>query len=199
MNSLIIKIVRNIMHPWMFFSKISFKLIKRKFKKCGKNVIMGYNYSIKEPFNITFGDNVSFGKNCRILCYEIYNGKITKYKPDLIFGNNISIQENCSFFCLNKIVISDGCLFGDNVSIFDNFHGNLNYTDLDIIPINRELSSKGPVYIGKNVWIGKNVCIMPNVRVGDYAIIGANAVVTHNIPSYAIAAGVPAKVIKMIK
>lgn len=193
------KIVRNVIHPWKAYHKISFALIKKNFKVCGKNVIMGYNYSIKEPFNISFGDNVSFGNNCRLLCYENYNGKNTLYKPNLVFGNNISIHENCSFFCLNKIVVSDGCLFGDNVSVFDNFHGELDYNDLDIIPIKRALSSKGPIIIGKNVWIGKNVCIMPNVKIGDYAIIGANAVVTHDIPAYAVAGGVPARVIKMIK
>ena len=40
------------------------------------------------------------------------------------------------------------------------------------------------------------MCIMPNVKIGDYAVIGANAVVTHDIPAYTIAAGVPARVIK---
>ena len=198
MNYLIIKIINNIIHPLTFFSNVSFKLKKREFKKCGKNVIMGYNYIIKEPHNISFGENVFFGKNCRVLCYEEYNGKVTNYKPNLVFGNNISINESCSFFCMNNIKVSDGCLFGDNVSIFDNFHGKSDYSDLDIQPNLRELSSKGPVYIGKNVWIGKNVCIMPNVTIGDYAIIGANAVVTHDIPAYAVAVGVPAKVVKMM-
>ena len=45
--------------------------------------------------------------------------------------------------------------------------------------------------------MGRNVCVMPNVVIGDGAVIGANAVVTKNIPAYAIAVGNPAKVIKV--
>ena len=59
--------------------------------------------------------------------------------------------------------------------------------------------SKGPVCIGKNVWIGRNVCILSGVNIGDGAIIGANAVVTHDVPAYAVAAGIPAKVIKQLR
>ncbi len=58
--------------------------------------------------------------------------------------------------------------------------------------------SKGPVVIGNNVWLGNNVCVMPGVTIGDGAIIGANSVVTHDVPAYAVAAGVPAKIIKQL-
>lgn len=56
--------------------------------------------------------------------------------------------------------------------------------------------SKGSVQIGNNVWIGDNVIILSGVKIGDGAIIGAGSVVTNNIPSFAIAVGDPAKVIK---
>ena len=78
-------------------------------------------------------------------------------------------------------------------------HGQLTFNEIQIEPVKRDLFSKGPVNIGKNVWIGRNACVMPNVKIGDYAIIGANAVVTHDIPAYAIAAGVPAKVIRIME
>ncbi|HFI1792856.1 TPA: DapH/DapD/GlmU-related protein, partial [Escherichia coli] len=50
--------------------------------------------------------------------------------------------------------------------------------------------------IGNDVWLGTGVTVLRGVRIGDGAIIGANAVVTKNIPDYCIAVGVPAKVIK---
>lgn len=56
--------------------------------------------------------------------------------------------------------------------------------------------TKGPIYIGHNVWIGDNVTVLSGTIVGDGAVIGAGSVVTHDIPPFAVAAGVPARVIK---
>ena len=67
------------------------------------------------------------------------------------------------------------------------------------LPFNeRPLYSKGSVVIGNNVWLGNNVCVMPGVTIGDGAIIGANSVVTHDVPAYAVAAGIPARVVKRL-
>jgi len=56
---------------------------------------------------------------------------------------------------------------------------------------------KGPVVIGNDVWICDSVTILPGVTVGDGAAVGANSVVTKDVPSYAIVGGNPAKVIRM--
>jgi len=53
-----------------------------------------------------------------------------------------------------------------------------------------------PITIGHDSWIGHGAVIMPGVTIGNGAIIGSNAVVTHDVPAYAVAVGVPAKVIR---
>ena len=60
-------------------------------------------------------------------------------------------------------------------------------------------SVEKPVIIGNDVWIGDRVTILPGVRIGDGCIVGAGAVVTHDIPAFAIAAGNPAKVVRYRK
>lgn len=89
----------------------------------------------------------------------------------------------------------DACL---EITFFvtDNFHGNNSREQLRIPPINRPLDVRGEVRIGKNVWIGRNVCIMPRGSIGDGAVIGANAVVTKDVPAYSVAVGVPAIIVK---
>jgi len=56
------------------------------------------------------------------------------------------------------------------------------------------LDPRGDITVGNDVWIGYNVILMPNVTIGDGAVIGASAVVTRDIPPYAVAVGVPARV-----
>ena len=100
------------------------------------------------------------------------------------------------------------CSIAKNVSIGTTMHPvhaltthPVSYTGeedgLNIPPENRvEFQNKRPVHIGNDVWIGLNVAIMDGVSIGDGAVIGAGAVVTKDIPPYAIAVGVPARVIK---
>ena len=69
---------------------------------------------------------------------------------------------------------------------------------IGVPPARRKLDSKGPVMVGDNVWIGRCTTILSGVDIGDNCIIGANSVVTGDIPANCVAAGCPAKVIKRL-
>lgn len=176
-------------------NKIKTFFISKKFKNMGDGYIdegfkcIGHKY-------ISIGKNLYVGKNFKLQAWDEYNGEKTGYLPSIIIGNNVSIMDNCLISCINNIFIGNGVLLGDNVLITDNFHGCFDYDNLDIRPLQRSLCSKGPVRIYDNVWIGRNVCILSNVTIGKGAIIGANSVVTHNVPDYSVAVGVPARIVK---
>ncbi len=87
-------------------------------------------------------------------------------------------------------------LIGSNVLITDHSHGTTSEADLRLPPLLRPLADRGPVVIESNVWIGEGVCILPGVRVGTNAIIGANAVVTRDVPPGDVVGGIPARTIK---
>lgn len=175
-------------------SKIKWKLEQKKMSSIGKNGYMGSGFCIRGHQYINIGNNFRAGINTKIEAWDSYRGKQFSNSPSIIIGDNVNWMNNCQISAVGKVVINSGCLFGDNVFITDNFHGN--GSNLSMPPIERDLFHKGNVIIGKNVWIGRNVAIMPGVTIGDGAIIGANAVVTHDVPANCIAVGVPAKVIK---
>ena len=122
-----------------------------------------------------------------------------KYTPQIKIGNNVNIQTDCHISAINSVIIEDNVLIASFVYISDHSHGTCDYFESLISPIKRRLYSKGAVCIGKNVWIGEKATILPGVTVGEGSIIGANSVVTKNIPAYSIACGTPARVIKRLK
>ena len=181
----------------MFPYNIKLKIQLKKFLSTGKNIHISPRWLFVNPGNISLGDNFFSGKGLKLSTWPIYRGNSTSYVPRLKIGNNVSIMDYVQISCLTEVIIEDGCLIGDFVYISDNNHGD-GRTELNTPPIERKLSSKGHIHIGKNVWIGKNACIMQNVTIGEGATIGANSVVTHNVPPYSIAVGAPAKVIRKL-
>jgi maltose O-acetyltransferase len=94
-----------------------------------------------------------------------------------------------------NVHLGDYVIMGPDVKIYSRNH---KYDSLDI-PIAVQGKNYYETFIGNDVWIGANVVITAGCKVGNHCIIAAGAVVTKDIPDYAIAGGVPAKVIKYRK
>lgn len=145
--------------------------------------IVGHN-------NIYIGKNNVFRQNVMLSAWASDNG----IEPRITIGDGCDFGRFNHITCANKVTIGNCVLTGMFVLITDNFHGD---TKMDFTPpLMRPLVSKGAVVIEDNVWIGDKVSILPGVHIGEGAIIGANSVVTKDIPRYTVAAGSPAKVIK---
>ncbi len=150
-----------------------------------------------ESRRIIIGCGNYIHSNTILGCWKDCDGHHS-FHPKLIIGNHCSIGENTQITVINKITIGDGLLTGRYVYIGDNAHGGLSEEEATIPPSKRKIISKGEIKIGNNVWIGDKVSILGGVSIGDNAIIGANSVVTHDVPSNSMAAGIPAKIIKKI-
>jgi acetyltransferase-like isoleucine patch superfamily enzyme len=133
---------------------------------------------------ISFGRNIYFTRNFT----GDFLGRIT-------IGDGVFFQHSCTLSALDDVTIGDYALFGEQVSILDANHVVTGGCD----PIDYRGFVKKPVVIGRNVWVGAKATILPGVHIGDNAVIGANAVVTHDIPAYTVAVGIPARVIREIK
>lgn len=171
--------------------------IKYFIGKVGENVIIQKHVSFYGLKYISIGDNTVVQKYTSINAHYQYKNQI--FNPNIIIGKNCNIGPYNHITSVNKIVLKDGVLTGNRVTISDNNHGSFSYKDMLILPADRKIVSKGDVEIGENVWIGENACILSGVHIGKGCIIAANAVVTKDVPSFSLVAGVPAKVIKSIK
>lgn len=169
----------------------------RKFQHWGKRSKMGFNMHICGENMISVMNNVYIGSGTSLTAFT---GGNDNKNVKIRIGNNCMIGSDCHITALSGITIGEGLLTGKSVLISDNSHGNPSDTDLlNISPKARPLYSKANIVIGNNVWIGEKAAIMAGVTIGNGAIIGANSVVTHDIPPYSIAAGCPAKIINKIK
>ena len=110
------------------------------------------------------------------------------------FGNRVRLGKNVFINHSAILSASGGIEFGDGVSVAPGVR---------IATINHDFNERhtkytyGKVTIKKNAWIGMNVTICPGVTIGEYAVVAAGAVVTKDVPDYAVVGGCPAKVIKM--
>ncbi len=94
------------------------------------------------------------------------------------------------------VEIGDNCMLANGCFVSDSSHR----FDDPALPVTWQgFTSKGPTRIGDNVWCGANVVVTTGVTIGERSVIGANSVVTHDIPPFSIAAGAPAKVLRRIE
>ena len=133
------------------------------------------------------------GVGCRIEAYPETDKKV------LFFGENFQMNDYVHITAMESVKIGNNVLLASKIYISDCSHGSYsgdeNDSYPDSIPHDRPLSSK-PVAIEDNVWLGEFVSVLPGVTIGKGSIVGANSVVSKNLPPYVIAVGTPAKPIK---
>lgn len=128
---------------------------------------------------------------------------LTKLPPNVAAGRLIRIPRKggIKFRGCGKVVIGSFCSFGQDVKIISSNHdtekvSNNQFLYSRILGVKPE-PIKGVISIGYDCWIGDNVIILPKANIGTGAVIGAGSVVTGEIPPYSIAAGNPARVIRL--
>ncbi len=118
------------------------------------------------------------------------------YTPKITIGDNVSIGYNVCISSIRDVRIGNNVLIGCDVMITDHQCGKTDFDSLQILPQDRQLVTHGSVIVEDNVTIGPKAVILAGVKIGKGAVVAAGAVVTHDVPSYGVAMGVPAVVKK---
>jgi acetyltransferase-like isoleucine patch superfamily enzyme len=158
--------------------------LRRRFDACG-NVHFGAGCEFIAPEMISLGENANLGRNA----FFTAEGGAIHVGANTAFNQNVHINASVG----GTISIGEGCLFGPNVVLRTANHC---FTEAGV-PIREQGHVVRDIRIGNDVWLGANVVVVGGAEIGDGAVVGAGAVVTKSIPAYAIAVGVPARMIRL--
>lgn len=162
------------------FYKLSFARIGNG-SKLVRAMVDGYK-------RISIGSNVYINAHGWLACVPLTGEK----NCFLSIGDATYIGRFCHFYATKGITIGNKVLIADKVYLADNLHG---YADINKPVIDQPIRQTKEVVIGDGAWLGENVCVI-GASVGKQSVIGANSVVTQDIPDFCVAVGSPAKIIK---
>lgn len=149
------------------------------------DIEIGKNTDFKDLNYINTGYGpISIGNNCQINAFGLTG--------PLEIGDNVLINHMSDISGrAGKVTIGSNVLIAPRVSIIATTHNFQSKEQL----IKAQGVRSADVEIGDDAWIGSNVVILPGVRIGKGAVVGANSVVSKDIPEYAVVAGAPARII----
>ena len=160
---------------------------KSLFKALGQRAYLVKPFRVDGIDNISIMDETFFQRGVWLYCCDVDGlGACLSVGKGCVFGYNNHITS------VREVIIGDYVLTANNVYISDNIHG---YEDIAKPVMHQPVRFKRPVEIGTGAWIGENVSII-GASVGKNSVIGANSVVTRDIPDYCVAVGAPAVVIR---
>lgn len=159
------------------------------FGSYGKDVYIEPGVVINRPRYVHIGDHVRIKRYTNINVHP----EDRKSKDGILFiGENTHITQGAIISAFHRIVIEEDVGIGPYVCIVDNSRkaGDINR------PLQEQNLEIGPVHIGAGSWLAYNACVLPNVKIGKHCLIGALSIVNKDIPSYSVAVGCPARVVK---
>lgn len=159
-----------------------------QFQSFGKKSVIVSPLSIDGKENIRVGNRV-------FIAYKTWLAALPHTGESsclLEFQDGVVIGHFNHIYATKKIVLEKDVLTADRVYISDNLHG---YEDISIPIKEQPIVQHGEVVIGEGTWLGENVCVL-GAKIGKHCVIGANSVVTKNVPDYCVAVGIPARIVK---
>ena len=185
----------------MVIIKFTYRYFIRPIKSWFDKWLLRFTYpgAILESFVLICDDRKAFsiGEGSSIHHNTVIAITSRHIKSSVIIGKNTYVGEHNNIRAADGVIdIGNNCLISQGITIVTSNHGikgNLSVSEQPWI------SKKSHVIISDGVWIGANAVILPDVTIGEGAVVAAGAIVTKDVPPYAIVAGNPAKIIKFRK
>jgi acetyltransferase-like isoleucine patch superfamily enzyme len=157
-------------------------LVKALARRCGNGLIVESQVGFKHPETFQIGDACFIGAGAYIQ---------GRFDGRCVIGDHVWIGPG-SYFDARDLVLEEYVGWGPGAKVLGSTHTG-RPADIPIVKTDLEIR---PVRVGPWADIGTNAVLLPGVRIGRAAIVGAGAVVTQNVPPYAVVAGVPARFLR---
>jgi acetyltransferase-like isoleucine patch superfamily enzyme len=163
-------------------------LFARRFARFGRGTSVVFPVGIEGPQNIHLGDDVYIAAQSCLAARALTGAA----ECALVIGSGCRIGRFNHIYATGRLVLGPKVLTANGVYIADNLH---DYRDPHRAVLDQTVLQNGVVEIGEGSWLGHNACVL-GARIGRHCVIGANAVVTHDLPDYSVAVGAPAHVVR---
>lgn len=157
---------------------------------CGWKVVVQHNVQIRGARHIALHNNVSVDANVILQTIQQPNDTAS---PKIILEDHVGISPNSLILAAHMVHLEKGVMVGPSCVIVDYDHA---YSDVTQLIVDQSLTNIKPIHIKSGVWIGANSTICAGVTIGKNSVVGANSVVTKDIPDFSVALGAPARVVK---
>lgn len=170
--------------------KIWTLLIKDAFASFGQRSVLALPIRLAGVEGISIGSGVFVGPGSWLQTLPHEPGSAR-----LVLGDNTSIAGSAVISAVEDVRLGRSVLLAKNVYISDHIHA---YLRDDMAIRDQGLARIEPVRVDDGAWLGQGVVVLPGVTIGARSVIGANSVVTSDIPERCIAVGAPAKVVRTL-
>lgn len=177
----------------------------------GSNVVFGRGITLRHPHKIRIGNNALIDDYCMldakgrtnkgiVIGDEVFIGRgsiLCCKDGDIEVQNNANISYNCKLFSSRYLVIGKDSMIAAYCYLMSG--GSYEYHRSEVSFSAQDGYAKGPTMIGEGCWLGAKVVVLDGVSIGNRTVVGAGAVVTKDLPSHAVAVGVPAKLMEIVR
>lgn len=177
-----VRIFRRIVH------EIKSQYWQRKFRKFGRGS------RIESPSWILGACSISIGARVALWRYARLSSMVSSPDRETIsIGDGTVIHPFVHISAVKSVTIGESVLFAAHCYVTDHDHDWIDPSDPPLA--NRRVIAS-PTSIGDHTWLGEKATVLKGVRIGEHCVIGANSVVTSDIPPYSVAVGAPARVVR---
>ncbi len=159
------------------------------FAEFGRRTVLEPPIRLSGEHKMRIGSDVYVGAGSWLQVLESAEAAVA-----LEIDDGTNIVGACVISAARSVRIGRDVLMARNVYIADHMHA---FSDTTLPVIKQGINRIGAIEICDGAWLGQNVVIGPGVRIGVGAVVGANAVVLSDVPDYGVAAGVPARVLRI--